>query len=113
MPGQPISRRKGWWVTGNPVATNSKDHLDLWVLRTSPVHKETLRRAMKGMDSCSARQQLAWSTVHEDQRLEDYFSAGQATHLRTAGGTVVCTDWSVKLSVLENGHTKASLGAGL
>eukprot|EP00961_Rhodomonas_salina_P274185 3704217-Rhodomonas_salina.1 len=53
---------------------------------------------MKGMDSCSARQQLAWSTVHEDQRLEDYFSSGQAAHLRTARGTVVCTDWSVKLS---------------
>eukprot|EP00961_Rhodomonas_salina_P113438 1526135-Rhodomonas_salina.2 len=61
---------------------------------------------MKGMDSSSARQQLAWSTVHEDQRLEDYFSSGQAAHLRTAGGTVVCTDWIVKLSVRRTGTRK-------
>eukprot|EP00961_Rhodomonas_salina_P064916 873469-Rhodomonas_salina.2 len=113
MPGQPISRRKGWWETGNQVATNSKDHLDLWALKTSAVHKEALLQAMKGMGSSLVRQLLAWSTVHEDQLLEDYFSTGQVAHLRTVRGTVVFWDKSVKLSVLENGHTKASLGAGL
>eukprot|EP00961_Rhodomonas_salina_P035726 480488-Rhodomonas_salina.1 len=30
MPGQSISRKMGWWKTGDPVATKTKDHLDLW-----------------------------------------------------------------------------------
>eukprot|EP00961_Rhodomonas_salina_P208982 2820334-Rhodomonas_salina.1 len=103
----------GWWKTGDPVATKTKDHLDLWMPKGVEVNSETLRRAMAGEGTEAVRAQLAWATIHEDERLEDYFGAGQASHLRGAEGVVMCTDGSVKLSQLDNGHTKASLGAGL
>lgn len=85
-----------WWETGNPVATKITDHSDLWSRK--PRHSETLRRALKGAESEGVRRQLAWATIHGDVRLEHYFGAGQAAHLRDAEGTVLCTDGSVHLS---------------
>eukprot|EP00961_Rhodomonas_salina_P079056 1063005-Rhodomonas_salina.1 len=111
MQGHTISRQKDWWETGNPVATKITDHLDLW--SRTPRHSETLRRAMKRAESAGVRRQLAWATIHDEVCLEHYFSMGQAAHLRGAEGTVLCTDGSVHLDVLENGHTKASLWAGI
>eukprot|EP00961_Rhodomonas_salina_P016830 227011-Rhodomonas_salina.2 len=111
MPGHTISRQKDWWETGNQVATKITDQIDLWSRK--PQHSETLRRAMKGAESESVLHQLAWATIHDEVRLKHYFSTGQAAHLRGAEGTVVCTDGSVHLDVLENGHTKALLGEGI
>eukprot|EP00961_Rhodomonas_salina_P180415 2435146-Rhodomonas_salina.1 len=113
MQGHDISRRKEWWVTGNPVSTKTKDHLDLWARRPKDCASQTLRSAFNHREEDEVTSQLAWHTIHDDPRLEDYFGAGQGAHLRGATGTVLCTDGSVKLQVLENGHTKASLGAGV
>eukprot|EP00961_Rhodomonas_salina_P077337 1037200-Rhodomonas_salina.1 len=65
---------------------------------------------MKGAERAGVLRQLAWATIHDKAHLKHYFSVGQAAHLRGAEGTVLCTDGSVHLDVLENGHTKASLG---
>eukprot|EP00961_Rhodomonas_salina_P286627 3872874-Rhodomonas_salina.2 len=53
-----------------------------------------VRSSNYGRDS--VRRQLAWATIHDGVRLEHYFSAGQAAHLRGADseGTVLFTDGS-------------------
>eukprot|EP00961_Rhodomonas_salina_P238216 3219826-Rhodomonas_salina.1 len=64
------------------------------------------------MDQTSVSELLAWHTVHGG-RVEHYFEAGQAARLREEPGTVVCTDCSVHLEMLDNSHIRASLGAGI
>eukprot|EP00961_Rhodomonas_salina_P282231 3813458-Rhodomonas_salina.3 len=64
------------------------------------------------MDHAGVTELLVWHTIHGGS-VEHYFEAGQAAHLLEEPGTVVCTDSSVHLETLDNGHVRASLGAGI